>query len=59
MIPNGIHEGLNEYWDYFDSGKQWDKSRNGLINFIYDCVSILTNLQVNDSIINQNLQEIE
>ena len=33
---------MNEYWDYFISGKQWDKSRNGLINFIYNCVNVLT-----------------
>ena len=57
-IPNGIVRGLNEYWDYYTSGKMWDKSRNGLLNFIYDCVMTLNKLGVNDSTINKRLYDI-
>jgi hypothetical protein len=49
---------MNEYWDYFSSGKNWDKSKNGLINFVYDCIIILIKMEVNDPIINSNLKEI-
>lgn len=26
-----------EYWEYLHSGKTWDNSRSGLINFILEC----------------------
>lgn len=32
---------MHEYWEYYDSGKSWDKSRHGMLNFIFDCVFIL------------------
>ena len=32
---------MYEYWDYYLSGKTWDKSRLGLLNFINDCVLVL------------------
>mgnify|MGYP006901780646 CR=1 FL=1 len=56
--PMGIVKGMHEYWDYLGSGKQWDKSKNGLLNFLYDCVQTLITLQIKDHMISSSLTEV-
>ena len=35
---NKIIVDSSEYWDYIQSGKSWDESKDGLLHFIISCL---------------------